>query len=125
MSVLRNLSMNRSHTFANVFRAASVLLLLLALRAPSLAAQGLDPSALLQKQATDTWPTYNGDYSGKRYSPLDQINASNVSSQSIGLMRRCASQNKIAMMTDVPPADSVMSCFMLPEISVTNAGRPV
>ncbi len=42
-------------------------------------AQGLDPAALL-KPATDTWPTYNGDYSGKRYSTLDQINAGNINS---------------------------------------------
>ncbi len=40
-------------------------------------AQGLDPAALL-RPATDTWPTYNGDYSGKRFSTLDQINAGNV-----------------------------------------------
>ncbi|HLJ16856.1 MAG TPA: acido-empty-quinoprotein group A [Bryobacteraceae bacterium] len=40
-------------------------------------AQGLNPEALL-KAPTDTWPTYNGDYSGRRYSPLKQINASNV-----------------------------------------------
>ena len=26
---------------------------------------------------------------------------------------------------NVPPTDSVMSCFMLPEISATKAGRPV
>ena len=37
-------------------------------------AQGLDPKALL-KPATHTWPTYNGDYSGKRFSPLTEINA--------------------------------------------------
>ena len=37
----------------------------------SLAAQGLDPAALL-KPPTDTWPTYNGDYSGRRFSPLDR-----------------------------------------------------
>jgi alcohol dehydrogenase (cytochrome c) len=42
-----------------------------------LAAQGLEPAALL-KPPIDTWPTYNGDYSGRRYSPLDQINQSNV-----------------------------------------------
>ena len=42
-------------------------------------AQGLDPAAFL-KPATDTWPTYNGDYSGARFSTLDQINASNVGS---------------------------------------------
>lgn len=41
-------------------------------------AQILDP-ALLNKPATDVWPTYNGDYSGRRYSTLDQINQSNVS----------------------------------------------
>ena len=40
-------------------------------------AQGLDAAALL-KPPTDAWPTYNGDYSGRRYSPLAQINASNV-----------------------------------------------
>jgi acido-empty-quinoprotein group A len=58
-----------------------VILLLLALgvHAPRIAAQALDPSAL-SKPATDTWPTYNGDYSGKRFSPLDQINAANVGS---------------------------------------------
>jgi len=40
-------------------------------------AQGLDSAALLKPPA-DSWPTYNGDYSGRRYSPLTQINASNV-----------------------------------------------
>lgn len=27
---------------------------------------------------TETWPTYNGDYSGRRYSELSQINAETV-----------------------------------------------
>ena len=43
----------------------------------SLCAQMLDPSLLL-KPATTAWPTYNGDYSGRRFSTLDQINQSNV-----------------------------------------------
>jgi alcohol dehydrogenase (cytochrome c) len=47
------------------------------LAACGLAAQGLDPAALL-KLPTDAWPTYNGDYSGRRYSPLGQINATSV-----------------------------------------------
>ncbi len=34
----------------------------------SLAAQGLDPS-LLKQQPMKSWPTYNGDYSGRRYQP--------------------------------------------------------
>ncbi len=42
-------------------------------------AQALNPADLL-KLPTSTWPTYNGDYSGRRFSPLSQINASNVRS---------------------------------------------
>ena len=48
------------------------LVILLAF-ATGLSAQELDQSKLL-KQPTDTWPMYNGDYSGRRYSPLAQIN---------------------------------------------------
>lgn len=40
-------------------------------------ARGLHPSAILNP-VPDSWPTYSGDYSGKRYSTLDQINQSNV-----------------------------------------------
>src|ERR1044071_1610092 len=40
----------------------------------SLDAQPLNPAKLLQPP-TDTWPTYNGDYSGRRYSSLNQIKA--------------------------------------------------
>jgi alcohol dehydrogenase (cytochrome c) len=59
----------------NYFLVSSLTLLL----APfTLFAQGpLDPSLLL-KPATDAWPTYHGDYSGRHYSTLKQINASNV-----------------------------------------------
>jgi len=67
---------------ANAGRAlAFILLVILALsaRMPIAAAQGLDATALL-KPATDTWPTYNGDYSGARYSTLDQISAKNIDS---------------------------------------------
>ena len=44
--------------------------------------QGLDPAALL-KPASSIWPTYNGDYSGRRFSSLNQINESNVSSLAV------------------------------------------
>src|ERR1700724_201802 len=43
----------------------------------SLSAQGLDPGQLL-RPPTDTWPTYNGDYSGRRFSPLKQIDTKNA-----------------------------------------------
>src|ERR1700688_1728651 len=49
------------------------------------AGQGLD-SATLLRPATDTWPTYNGDYSGRRYSTLEQINAGNVGSLTLAWM---------------------------------------
>src|SRR5215813_9560007 len=31
------------------------------------------------KPLTDSWPTYHGDYSGQRHSPLTQITSENVS----------------------------------------------
>jgi alcohol dehydrogenase (cytochrome c) len=56
-----------------------------------LSAQGLEPQALLQPPP-DTWPTYNGDYSGRRFSPLDQINASNVGSLTLAWIFRAHSR---------------------------------
>ena len=43
------------------------------------AAQGLSPETLLQPP-TSSWPTYNGEYSGRRFSTLDQINSQNINS---------------------------------------------
>jgi alcohol dehydrogenase (cytochrome c) len=34
--------------------------------------------AQIEKPSTDSWPTYNGDYTGRRFSSLTKINASNV-----------------------------------------------
>jgi alcohol dehydrogenase (cytochrome c) len=50
---------------------------LLALAPAILSAQALDPAVLL-KPLSDSWPTYSGDYSGRRYSALTQIDQSNV-----------------------------------------------
>jgi alcohol dehydrogenase (cytochrome c) len=44
--------------------------------------RALDPAKLLSP-GTDTWPTYNGDYSGRRFSTLTKINASNVDALSL------------------------------------------
>lgn len=43
----------------------------------------VDPSTF-NRPPTDSWPTYNGDYSGRRFSPLTKINASNVQALSLG-----------------------------------------
>src|SRR5215207_7837836 len=48
---------------------------------------GLDPAKLL-KPGTDSWPTYNGDYSGRRFSTLDKINASNVDALTLAWVYR-------------------------------------
>ncbi|MGC2401992.1 MAG: acido-empty-quinoprotein group A [Acidobacteriaceae bacterium] len=51
-------------------------------------AQGLDPQKLLQKEPADAWPTYNGDYSGRRFSPLTQIQTGNVHRLALSWMYR-------------------------------------
>lgn len=53
--------------------------LCLAALLPLAHASGLDMS-LLGQPPTTSWPTFNGDYSGRRFSTLQQINASNVAS---------------------------------------------
>ena len=73
-----------THLVAEVRTVARRCLVLLSLAAIAVAgsanarAQKLPPEMLLKPPA-DSWPTFNGDYSGRRFSPLDQINASNVS----------------------------------------------
>ena len=44
-----------------------------------LRSQGLDP-ALIANPPVDSWPSYHGDYSGRRHSSLTQITPQNVSS---------------------------------------------
>ncbi|HZS53670.1 MAG TPA: acido-empty-quinoprotein group A [Bryobacteraceae bacterium] len=56
-----------------LFIAASTVCVFAAIAA----AQGLNPADIL-KPLSDSWPTYSGDYTGKRYSSLTQINQSNV-----------------------------------------------
>src|SRR5215469_9425188 len=58
-----------------ICRLLTALILCIAL----LRAQPLS-SAKLLKPTVDVWPIYNGDYSGRRHSPLKQIDASNVKS---------------------------------------------
>jgi alcohol dehydrogenase (cytochrome c) len=55
-------------------------------------AQMLDP-ALLLKPLGDSWPTYSGDYSGKRYSSLTQINQSNVKTLTLAWVGRITAGN--------------------------------
>ena len=57
---------------------------------------GLDP-ALLTKPPTDSWPTYHGDYSGRRYSTLSQINTDNVKGLSLAWIYRANTSSQGAV----------------------------
>jgi alcohol dehydrogenase (cytochrome c) len=61
---------------------------------------GVPPRDLL-KPLKDSWPTYNGDYSGKRFSALTQVNRLNVRQLTLAWMSQVTSG------ADNPPADSV------------------
>jgi acido-empty-quinoprotein group A len=66
------------------------LSLAVVLLAPGLAAagdRGLDPT-LLGKPPVDSWPTHHGDYSGRRFSTLKQINTANVKNLSLAWVYR-------------------------------------
>jgi alcohol dehydrogenase (cytochrome c) len=47
----------------------------------------LDPARLLNP-GTDSWPSYNGDYSGRRFSTLTKINDKNIGSLSLAWIYR-------------------------------------
>lgn len=52
-----------------------------------LSADGLS-SKKLSEPPVDTWPTYNGDYSGRRFSTLSDINTGNIHALSLAWMYR-------------------------------------
>jgi alcohol dehydrogenase (cytochrome c) len=51
--------------------------------------RGLDPAALLNPLG-DAWPSYSGDYTGRRYSSLKQIDQANVKNLSLAWVSRLA-----------------------------------
>jgi alcohol dehydrogenase (cytochrome c) len=65
-------------------------------------AQNLDPAAIAHP-AKDSWPTYNGDYSGQRFSQLTQINTQNVGMLSLAW----------AFQTEVPTGTGLKSTPLL------------
>jgi alcohol dehydrogenase (cytochrome c) len=57
---------------------------------PCLAAAQAVDTAMLLKPLSDSWPTYSGDYSGRRYSSLTQLNQSNVKNLTLAWVSRFA-----------------------------------
>ena len=51
-------------------------------------AQGTVPPSLLLEPTSGSWPMYNGDYSGRRFSTLDTIDADNVAALSLAWVHR-------------------------------------
>jgi alcohol dehydrogenase (cytochrome c) len=76
--------------------------------------QMLDP-ALLLKPPTDAWPTYNGDYSGRRFSTLTQINQATIKNLNLAWIYRANSGET--------PRSIIGGEAPAPE--VTGAGGPV
>ena len=54
-------------------RKALLAISLSLLTAVALAAQGRVTTEKLLKPTPDSWPTFNGDYTGRRFSPLKKI----------------------------------------------------
>src|SRR5258706_9987355 len=83
---------------------------------------GLD-SDLLGKPPTDAWPTHHGDYSGRRYSTLKQINGSNVTSLTLAWIYRANTSQGGAITggegPETPPASAGMGAFGGLEIKST------
>src|SRR5215831_16894418 len=68
-------------------RTSTALLVSVVMLPLALAAQGPAGGTF-----PDSWPTHYGDYSGRRYSPLSQINAGNVKTLSLAWTHRAAAQ---------------------------------
>ncbi|MGD0957120.1 MAG: hypothetical protein ABR953_09875 [Candidatus Acidiferrales bacterium] len=84
--------------------------------AASSPAQELDPAAL-RKSPTDMWPTFNGDYTGRRFSPLAQINKDNVGSLTLAWAFQSHATSLESMPIEVDGMDGVVYAFSLPERS--------
>ena len=70
----------------------SKILFTAVLLASNLIGQTLEPAKLMQPP-TDTWPMYNGDYSGRRFSTLKKINDANINSLSFAWVYRASVGN--------------------------------
>ena len=76
-----------SHFEGNQFHMNLRSALCILIAGSALHAQSLSPQKLEQPSA-DTWPTYNGDYSGRRFSPLSNITPANLRSLSLAWVYR-------------------------------------
>src|SRR3954453_12900363 len=73
----------RRHAMAIIFLSLAALaaqrLGAQAARPPANSALNVSAEDLLARPVGENWPSYNGDYTGRRFSSLREINKSNVS----------------------------------------------
>jgi alcohol dehydrogenase (cytochrome c) len=70
----------------------------------SAAGDDLDPAAIL-RPLSDSWPTYSGDYSGRRYSALKLVNQSTIKHLSLAWVARVTAEGgagRVASTAGVP-----------------------
>ena len=68
-------------------------------------APALDPASL-GKPPVDSWPTYHGDYSGRRYSTLKQITRDNVKNLTLAWVYRLNTSRANAIVGGAGPDDA-------------------
>jgi alcohol dehydrogenase (cytochrome c) len=85
----------------------------------------LDPAVLKRPAATDAWPTYHGDYSGKRFSTLDQIDKSNVASLSLLWSFQARATAQSATNVGGPAKDGDPTYWGAPSEGYRIAGSPL
>ena len=85
-----------------------------ALAAGALLAQGLDPKKLTEPPV-DSWPTYNGDYSGRRFSTLSDINANNIRTLSLAWVYRLQTGSEGGAIKSTPLLVNGVLYFTIPD----------
>ena len=78
--------------------------------------QGSLTPAKLNQPTSDSWPTYNGDYSGRRYSTLAKINSINIRSLSLAwVFRAVPGGNLNATVKSTPLVVNGVMYFTIPD----------
>ena len=100
-------STKRQTVLISCFRVVVAMTLVIGFAAARTIGQtpALDPTAM-NKPPIDTWPTYHGDYSGRRYSTLKQITRENVKNLSLAWVYRLNTSRGNAMIGGEGPEDA-------------------
>jgi alcohol dehydrogenase (cytochrome c) len=102
-----------SHT--NPGRKTLLALALPLLTAIAIAAQGRVTTEKLLKPSPDSWPTFNGDYTGRRFSGLTRITNANVHQLSFAWMYRIATGTAGATIKSTPLMVDGVLYFTVPD----------